>query len=97
MNAASPIARDLLAAARAALDDVEDEIVRLLARRAALALEIGAAKRAAGLPIHVPEREAVVLARAAALATGPLDAAMTERVFAAIVAETRALQYRQAP
>ncbi|HYE58294.1 MAG TPA: chorismate mutase [Rhodothermales bacterium] len=92
-----PLARDMLAAARAALDGVDTEILRLLARRAELALQIGAAKRQAGLPIHMPEREAVVLARAAALAPDPLDAGMAERVFAAIVAETRALQYRQGP
>jgi len=90
-------ATDLFSAARAAIDGVDAEIVRLLARRAEIALQIGSAKRAAGLPIHAPEREADVLSRAAALATGTLDPVMAERVFAAIVAETRALQVRQVP
>ncbi len=85
-----------LVTARAAIDAVDAQIVHLLAERATLALQIGQAKQAAGLPVYVPEREAAVLARVATLATGPLDAAMAARVFSAIVAETRALQTRQA-
>ncbi len=84
-----------LASHREALDQIDARLVELLAMRAELALSIGAAKREAGLPIHAPEREAVVIERAASAATGALDADTAARMFAVIVAETRALQQRQ--
>ncbi|MBE2187462.1 MAG: chorismate mutase, partial [Rhodothermales bacterium] len=40
-----------LASCRADLDRIDAELVRLLSERAALALQIGDAKKAAGLPI----------------------------------------------
>lgn len=88
-------ARDQLADCRAQLDQIDTRLVELLTMRAELALSIGAAKRAAGLPIHAPDREAVVIERAAQAATGALDADTAARMFAVIVAETRALQQRQ--
>ena len=84
-----------LADCRASLDAIDAELIRLLAERAALALRIGAAKKAAGLPIHAPEREADVIARAAQNAAGDLEPEMASRVFQAIVSETREMQIRR--
>ncbi len=53
-----------LEGARERIDSLDDEILDLLARRASVARGIGAAKRAAALPVfHDPERERRVLER----------------------------------
>ena len=75
--------------ARRRIDRIDALLVRLLNERAATALDIGAIKRAAGLPIYVPEREALVLARASGKSRGPLAADAVRRVFRAIIDETR--------
>ncbi len=96
--AAAPHER--LATCREALDQIDARLVELLSMRADLALSIGAAKREAGLPIHAPERETAVIARAATAASATpsaLDGDTAARMFAVIVAETRALQQRQTP
>ena len=57
--------RAQLAALRKSIDAADDNIVRLLEERAALAKQVGEAKRAAGERVFaVPEREAEVLRRA---------------------------------
>jgi chorismate mutase len=84
-----------LAAIRAAIDEVDDEIVRLLVERTRLALEAGAVKRAAGVPIPDAERERAVIARAVALASPPLEARAVEAIFARILEESRARLLRE--
>lgn len=54
-----------LAAARANIERVDREIVRLLGERLAVAGAVAAAKRAAGLPVLDPHQEARVVRRAA--------------------------------
>jgi chorismate mutase len=51
---------------RAQIEEIDQELLRLLARRHALGCAAGARKRAEGLPLLDPEREAGVVARAAA-------------------------------
>lgn len=53
-----------LEALRAALEQVDDEILAAWARRDAITMAIGRLKQAAGHPIHDPEQEARVLQRA---------------------------------
>ena len=48
---------------RRRIDEIDDEIVELLQRRAQAAVEVGELKRAQGRPAHDPEREQQVLAR----------------------------------
>ncbi len=55
-----------LAALRHALERIDDDILALLARRVALAREVAAAKRTAGLPLLDPKREAEVIRRVVA-------------------------------
>lgn len=45
------------------IDDVDKELVALLARRLALVAEVGEVKSRHGLPIYAPDREAAMLAR----------------------------------
>lgn len=88
-------AHTALATCRADLDRIDAELVRLLSERAALALQIGTVKQAAGMPIFAPEREADVIARARQNAAGALDPEMAASVFSAIVSESRNLQLRR--
>lgn len=53
-----------LDALRAALEQVDDEILEAWARRDAITVAIGRLKQAAGRPIHDPEQEARVVQRA---------------------------------
>lgn len=54
-----------LVALRAELEGVDAQLVELLARRLEIARKIGAEKRAAGLPLQDPRREAQVVATVA--------------------------------
>ncbi len=61
--------REDLERLRREIEDVDRELIRLIARRVGLAREVGIAKRAAGLPALDPAREAEVLRRASEVAT----------------------------
>jgi len=76
---------------RAEIDRIDKKLLRLLNRRAALALEAGEWKRSAGLPIRDLSRERHVLARARQANTGPLDEQAVDRIFRRIVCESRRL------
>ena len=76
------------------IDRIDLTIVALLRERVRLGLSLGALKRAAEQPIRSRVREAEVLARVRAAATGPLSARSVERLFSAIIDETAACQER---
>jgi chorismate mutase len=73
---------------RAAIDQLDDRMVELLAERAAIVATLWTLKQAHGEPLRDPRREEVMRARlsAAAQARG-LDATAVLRVFAAIIGE----------
>lgn len=75
---------------RAAIDGIDGEIVKLLAERARCAQAIGALK--GNDIVYRPEREAQVLARAAAANPGPLSAEAVKRVFVEIMSACRGLE-----
>ncbi len=77
---------------RPQIDDLDEQIVRLLNRRAALGLRVGEAKRVRGEPIHDPDREAEVLKRVSSMTTGPLPADALSRIYSRIIEETRSLE-----
>jgi 3-deoxy-7-phosphoheptulonate synthase len=81
-----------MAAYRDRIDSIDEAIVDLLNERAELALRLGRIKGAMGAPVHAPDREAAVIEHVTAVADGPLDASAVERLFRAIIAETRAAQ-----
>lgn len=69
----STVANDAPAAARlreirGEIEAIDREVIDAIARRVALAREVGVAKRALGLPTLDPQREAAVVRRAGELA-----------------------------
>ena len=88
-----------LQALREEIDRIDDELVRLLDRRARCASIIGRLKRERGLAIYEPQREATVIGRAKALTRalgGPLDEAAIGRVYERIMDEARRIQRTEA-
>jgi len=71
------------------IDRVDDDLLRLFNERAHYAIEIGLEKRRLGLPIEVPERESVIIRRAVEDNHGPLDGDAIQRLFEAVIAESR--------
>ncbi len=77
---------------RRRIDRLDEQLVRLLNRRAACALKIGRLKRALGLELHQPAREREVLEHVKTVNGGPLDPAAITRLFERIIDEARRLE-----
>ncbi len=74
---------------RGQIDEIDGELLRLVSRRAQIAIDIAAWKRRAGLPSYSPDREREVVSRACRANAGPLDNPAVERLFRAIIREMR--------
>ena len=84
-------------AVRRRIDAIDTELLGLLNRRAAAALEVAAIKRRRTKPRYYrPEREAALFRRLAASNEGPLPDAEAVRLFHEIVSTCRALEQRTA-
>jgi chorismate mutase len=79
---------------RAEIDAIDSQLLDLLNRRAALAVEIAGLKVRDGIPILDPDRESDVLDRARAGSRDPLEPDAAERIFRAVMLESRRLQAR---
>jgi chorismate mutase len=79
----------LLAECRGKIDRLDIELREMLNRRADIARDVVRAKRILGQAVYVPQREEQVLRRVAAANPGPLSADAIERIFQAIIRETR--------
>ena len=77
---------------RGLIDSLDEKILALLNERATVALEIGATKKSAGLPVVELTRERVVVERMMGRNSGPLGNDAIERIFIAIMLEMRRLQ-----
>ncbi|WP_243302833.1 prephenate dehydratase [Geothrix oryzisoli] len=79
---------------RQAIDAVDDQVLALLNRRAALASEVGRLKAAAAPEalFHAPAREREVLARLEAASAGPFPAAAVRTVFQEIMSACLSLE-----
>ena len=77
---------------RKRIDAIDEQLMRLLNSRSACAVEIGKIKRALGLPVYSPDREAWILDRVARENPGPLDNTAIRRVFERIIDESRRLE-----
>jgi chorismate mutase/prephenate dehydratase len=75
---------------RREIDAVDDELLELLNRRAALAARIGALKNGAGA--YRPERETEILRRMAQANPGPLAAERVTGVFREVISACRGLE-----
>ena len=77
---------------RQRIDAIDEQLMRLLNSRSACAVEIGRIKRALGLPVYSPDREAWILDRVMRENPGPLDAMAVRRVFERVIDESRRLE-----
>ena len=77
---------------RKEIDDIDEELLRLLNMRARLALKVGALKHSANLPFCDPDRERSVLQRLQEMNCGPLDPRAVDKVFRRIIRESRRVQ-----
>jgi chorismate mutase/prephenate dehydratase len=83
---------DEMGALRAGIDAVDEEIVRLLDRRARLARRIGEIKQEKGLDAYAPARERTVLNRVTALSAGDFPKSGLEAVFREIISSSISLE-----
>ena len=70
---------------RTDLDGIDRELVRLLSRRAELAIEVGHSKRRDGIPFFVPERERAIFDRLERENPGPLTAKQLHAIYREII------------
>ena len=79
-----------IAAARKAIDKLDEKIVKLLSRRMRMSMLIARMKSAAGLPWRDAAREAFILKRAARLAQNPLSGKAAAQVLERVLEVSRA-------
>jgi chorismate mutase len=77
---------------RRRIDQIDDQLMRLLNSRSACAVEIGRIKRRIGMAVYQPEREKWILERAERNNPGPLDSGAVRRVFERVIDESRRLE-----
>src|SRR6267142_385140 len=75
---------------RREIDGVDDQLLKLLNQRAALASRVGALKQ--GAPAYRPERETQILRRVAETNPGPLAAERVAGVFREVISACRGLE-----
>lgn len=77
---------------RQRIDQIDDQLMKLLNSRSACAVEIGRLKRRLGLAVYQPEREKWILDRVERNNPGPLDSGALRRVFERVIDESRRLE-----
>jgi chorismate mutase len=77
---------------RKRIDEIDQELVKLLNERSRYAVEIGHLKKQLNMPAWQPEREAEILRNVVKSNHGPLDDAAIRRLFERIIDEARALE-----
>ena len=72
---------------RSEIEEIDEQIIKLINRRISISKKIFEAKRAEGMPISDPEREKRVLSRATDLATElNLDSGAVKSIFQTLIA-----------
>jgi chorismate mutase len=79
---------------RKKIDDMDEQIVQLISKRAEAAKAIGDIKRQSTLPVYEPQRERDVFEHVKALNPGPLADAELIHVYERIIDVMRTLQRR---
>jgi len=79
---------------RKRIDELDEQIVRLISQRAEAAQAIGELKRMAELPVYEPRREQAVFEHVRAANPGPLPDAELLHVYERIIDVMRSLQRR---
>jgi chorismate mutase len=80
---------------RKKIDELDEQIVRLICQRAQAAQAIGELKRTSDLPVYEPKREQAVFDHVRAVNPGPLDDAELLHVYERIIDVMRTLQKRK--
>jgi chorismate mutase len=80
---------------RSKIDELDEQIVRLISQRAAAAQAIGELKRTAQLPVYEPNREQTVFDHVRAVNPGPLADTEIVDIYQRIIDVMRTLQRRQ--
>ncbi len=78
---------------RTELDNIDDELVALLLKRAQLSAEVGEYKKESKRPVYDAAREAEKLEKLTDRAESDLDKKMIANVYTQILAHSRELQY----
>lgn len=81
-----------LAPFREKIDQLDDQLVKLLNERAEVALQIGAMKEKAGLPVYAPEREEMLLRRIEKKNAGPLRHESLRAIYREIMSASLSLE-----
>jgi len=77
---------------RKRIDEIDQQLLRLLNERSQCAVEVGKIKKALHQAAWQPEREAEILRNVVKANSGPLDDAAVRRLFERIIDEARALE-----
>jgi chorismate mutase/prephenate dehydratase len=77
---------------RKAIDQLDEQIIRLLNERTAHVLEIGKIKLRAGEEIYAPHRELAVLKRVARINPGPMPSESVQAIYREVMSSALALQ-----
>jgi chorismate mutase-like protein len=77
---------------RKKIDELDQQLVKMLSERARAAVEIGRLKRDTSLPIYEPERERVVFENVQRMNQGPLPERDLVRIFERIMDVMRNIQ-----
>ncbi len=80
-----------LSTLRQKIDALDDQLLKILSERAAIAKEVGHVK-APGSPLYRPEREAMILRRLQEANAGPLSNDAVARVFREVISNCMALE-----
>jgi len=81
---------------RKKIDEIDDQILSLLNKRAICAAEIGKIKRSKGMQIYHPEREREIIERLVNKNPGPLDNKSIRTLFERIIDESRRIERKTA-
>jgi chorismate mutase len=77
---------------RKRIDEIDQQLVKLLNERAHCAVEIGHLKNRQSQPAWQPQREAEILRNVVKSNRGPLDDAAIRRLFERVIDEARSLE-----
>lgn len=74
------------------IDDIDEQIILLLNKRARLAMQIGKVKKSMGKNFLDAEREKFIFERIKSLNQGPLSQNSLEKIFKSIICSCREIQ-----
>ena len=86
------LSESALGGQRQIIDDIDQQLVELLSRRAQASLAVAAIKHSAGLPIYFEGREDQVIDRVHEMNSGPYSNMQLTKFFLSIMGESRQLQ-----